>query len=224
MRSCYNRDMPAQVTVTRFGPGEEAHDYQSGDFILTHNLDFYGWLIRFGQRLRYWGADRKFAHWNHAALIISPEGELIEALSRGVVRTHISNYAGTEYHLVRLSDEFADARDRAQMVAFALSCWREPYGWLTIVNIAIALVTGCTFTFGIEGQSICSGLVAKALERSNAIFHGNSANVTPAALAKLFNVPVPAYADIGAPPFARRGALPPTTVPAMPDTEGAASA
>jgi hypothetical protein len=98
-------------------------------------------------------------------LIASDTGDLIEALSVGVVATHISRYKPTEYFLVHIHDADADARDREQAVEYAKYCLGEGYGWLTICNIALALLTGCKFTFGIDGQVICSA--CGALPRAN---------------------------------------------------------
>lgn len=189
--------------ISRFGPGQEAAptDYAPGDFILTHSSGLFGRLIRFGESLRYWGEDAKYARWNHAALIATADGWLIEALSHGVVMTPISHYTPTEYFLVHLNDSDADIRDRGQAVAYARYCLGEGYGWLTICNIALALLTGCKFTFGIDGQVICSGLVARCLERTSIIFPGAASNVSPADLAKQFRVdPPPAETAIGIPP------------------------
>jgi hypothetical protein len=188
--------------VDRFGPGEEAgpSQYAPGDFILTHSSGLFGRLIRFGEALRYWGPERAYARWNHAALIASTSGDLIEALSVGVVETHISRYKPTEYFLVHLHDEDADMRDRQQAVAYARYCVGEGYSWLTICNIALALLTGCRFTFGVDGQVICSGLVARCLERTAIIFEGSASNISPADLARQFKVLTDAPPSFGSPP------------------------
>jgi hypothetical protein len=196
-----SRNRPARVE--RYGPGEEATaaQYAPGDFILTHSNNVFARLIRFGESLRYWGSDRAFARWNHAALIVSEQGELIEALSRGVVQTHISRYRPTEYYVVRLNPDDADPREREHAVAYAMFCLGDPYGWVTIASIALALLTGCKFTFGVEGRVICSGLVARSLERTAIIFEGDAANVSPADLARQFEVVPPAAGTpIGEPP------------------------
>jgi len=75
------------------------------------------------------------------------------------------------------------------------------YGFMTIASVAISLVTGWRFIFGIDGQFICSGLVAGALERSATIFDRAPSNMMPADLAKHFNIGAPAD-DLsrGAPP------------------------
>jgi uncharacterized protein YycO len=159
---------PISGAVKRnFAPGKAANpdEFSSGDFILTHSSSFYGWLIRFGQRLRFQGDDRKYCSWNHAAMIVSSNGDVVEALNAGVRRTHINAYASTEYTLVHLQPALADHHDRSQVVAFANWCLGQPYDWFTIISIALSLVTGGKFTFGFEGQSICSGLVARGLER-----------------------------------------------------------
>jgi hypothetical protein len=62
---------------------------------------------------------------------------------------------------------------------------------LTIVSIALSLLTGGKFTFGFDGQSICSGLVARALERMCAIFNRSSSHIMPADLAKYIEVEPP---------------------------------
>jgi uncharacterized protein YycO len=187
-------------SVQRCGPGEQAEAYRPGDFVLTHGDAWTSKLIRFGQRLRIHGDDRKYTHWNHAALIVSDGGDLVEALGRGVLRTHLSKYQPTEYHLVRIS---AGEEDRAQAVAFA--DWaagapdgrRQPYGFLTLVSIAYTLVTGGKFTFAIDGQAICSGLVARAMERTGAIFNRTPTHIMPADLAKYYTVEPPVTGSRG---------------------------
>ena len=192
-----------QPQIRRFGPGQEAapSEYTPGDFILTHSSGLFGRLIRLGESLRYWGDDAKYARWNHAALIATIDGGLIEALSCGVVRSPLSRYASTEYFLIHLHESDADSRDREQAVAYATYCLGEKYSWMTIGNIALALLTGCKFTFGIDGRVICSGLVARCLERTSIIFEGAAGNVSPADLAKLFGVepPLPP-GSVGNPP------------------------
>ncbi|HHT9138756.1 MAG TPA: hypothetical protein ACFYEK_16120 [Candidatus Wunengus sp. YC60] len=181
-----------QITNTRtnlYIPGIEAlkGSFQPGDFILTHGDSWMGKLIRFGQKLRFIGDDRRYAWWSHAAIIINIDGDLVEALGTGVQRANLSKYKPREYRIVQI-DNFANQDDRMQIVAFANWCLGEPYGVLTILSIALNLLTGSKFTFGIEGQQICSGLVARALERTALIFEFTPSHITPAYLAKKFNI------------------------------------
>lgn len=175
--------------VKHFAPGAVCtpEDYQAGDFIMTHIDSFYGRLIRFGQGLRFMGTERPFTWWNHAALIANKNGDLIEAIDAGVRNSNLTKYAATEYQIIRLG-ALASEHDREQMVTFANWCLNEPYGWFTIVSITFSLLTGCKLSFGFEGQAICSGLVARALERGNAIFNRSPSHMMPADLAKYFNI------------------------------------
>ena len=64
------------MSVKSYAPGDSAPQYTVGDFILCHRRGFVSACIRFGQGLRFRGEDRKYAYWSHAALIVSPEGDL----------------------------------------------------------------------------------------------------------------------------------------------------
>lgn len=182
-------------SVERYVTGETASAFEPGDFILTHGDAWTSKLIRLGQRLRIHGDDRKYTYWNHAAIVVSTEGALVEALGRGVVRTHLDKYREPEYHLVRIA---ANGQDREQAVSFAEwaagdpdGAGREGYGFVTIASIAYTLLTGGKFTFGIDGQAICSGLVARAMERTGAIFNRTPTHIMPADLAKYYDVDPP---------------------------------
>ena len=171
-------------TQSFFEKGKEAREFEAGDFILAKSRGLVAWLIRTGQLIRFRG---KFAKWTHAALIVSKEGDLIEARGRGVVRSHLSQYKKNEYHLIRLG-EMADENDRQKMVNFAEWCLRYEYGHLTILCISFCLITGSKFLFGMDNRIICSALVARALERTRLIFDKNPSFIMPADLAKYFKI------------------------------------
>jgi uncharacterized protein YycO len=180
--------------VECFGPGEEATRYSAGDFILTHGDAWTSKLIRFGQSLRIHGTDRKYTHWNHAALIASDSGDLIEALGAGVTQTHISKYRPKELHLVRIGASAEDHKQAVDLARWAAGLSDGPqqrYGFITIVSITYTLLTGGKFTFAIDGEAICSGLVARAMERTGAIFNRTPTHVMPADLAKYYDVQPP---------------------------------
>ena len=172
----------------------------AGDFILTHSSGVYGTLIRFGEKLRFTGQDKIFAHWSHAAIFIDDQGLIIEALGGGVQKRNIDVYRDTEYVVVHLPPN-TSRTDREQTVAFAEYCLGESYGWLTIVSVALTLLSTCKIGFGVDGQQICSALVARCLERIGEIFKENEPwHLTPADLAKHFDV-----RDTG-----DRGSIPPS--------------
>ncbi len=75
------------------------------------------------------------------------------------------------------------------MVHFAEWALRKgsSYSRLSTVSIALSMLTGSRLTFFIDGQFVCSGLVARARERTGSIFDRDSAHIAPADLAKYFH-------------------------------------
>lgn len=173
----------ATERICKVAEGQTDTDIKPGDFILTYHDGIYSHLIRIGQLFRFRGKDACFAKYTHAALVVNTEGDIIEALAGGIVQSHISKYSPQEYiHIgILASDE-----DRTEILSFAKSCVGEKYGWATILSIAFSLLTGAKFSFGFDGQEICSGLVARALERSTAIFPRDGSHIMPADLAKYY--------------------------------------
>jgi hypothetical protein len=110
---------------------------------------------------------------------------LIEAEGSGVIRSNLIKYKQAEYHVVHIK---ADKKDREEAIAFAIYALGEKYGIVTIVSIIISLLTGLKFSFGFDGQQVCSGLVARSLERTTAIFMVEPSHITPADLAKYYSV------------------------------------
>lgn len=167
-------------------PNHEVTAFSPGDIILTRSEGFLSRLISFGQRLRFHG---KYSGWTHAAIIVSPAGDIIEAFHTGIEKNHISKYRTEAYCLIRV-DKVAKGDDRRQMVRFADWCLlNQPrYGTLQVVAIALMLITGWRLYFGLDRRVICSSLVAKALERTEVIFERDSSFILPAELAARFKV------------------------------------
>ncbi|MDZ7267245.1 MAG: hypothetical protein ONB48_07930 [candidate division KSB1 bacterium] len=179
----------AGTTWQVYGPGEQAaeNEFDPGDFILTQGTQWHNRVIRWGQSLRHRGRYRKYIKWTHAALIVSRQGDLIEAVGSGVRRSHLREYKDVEYRIVHLGGIATD-HDREKMLRFAEWCLGEEYGYATIASIGISLLMGGKFKFGFDGQAICSGLVARALERTGAIFDKDPSHILPADLARYFKV------------------------------------
>lgn len=176
------------INITRFGPGEEAEQCSPGDFILTHGNKLYDRLIHWAQGLRFRGASHKYTRWNHAALVVDDAGNLIEATGRGVEGNPLAKYKPTEYYLVHIE---ADPIERHHQVAFANWAKGQPYGKLTIISVFLSLAFGSRIIFALQGQEICSGLVARSLERAGYIFNEDPAHIMPANLAQYFEVQPP---------------------------------
>lgn len=178
------RIVPAHLPE-RAGPGESAMRFDRGDFLLTAGRTWKSRLIEFGQRMRIHGHDRMYVKWTHAALIVDADGALIEAVGTGVQRSHLDHYRDVEYLVVRI---VASDEDRDQVVRFAEWALQRhaKYSRLSTVSIALSMLTGTKLTFFIDGQFVCSGLVATALERTGSIFDRDPAHIAPADLAKYF--------------------------------------
>jgi hypothetical protein len=180
---------PGTAPVEFYPEGSSAEELKTGYIVLTSGAHWTSRMIRFGQRLRFRGERAKFAHWNHVALVLDAEGNIGEALSQGVVRTNLSKYEGTDYHLVRVQ---CSAEDREQIGAFAKAVLDSPkrtsYGWLTIVSLFFTLGFGSTIMIGKIGTAICSGFASEALVRTSAILPRPPAYMMPADVAEYFSV------------------------------------
>jgi hypothetical protein len=178
------------VTVNKVPAGVDASleasiPLRCGDLVLTHGDYFFSKLIRFGQRLRY---PKKYASWNHAALVLGESGNIAEALGHGVVQTHISKYKERDYTVVHRN---ISEHDQKQILQFAYSVLaaKNRYGWRTIVSLFFNLAFNLKYVTVKYGTNICSGFYADALTRAGDIWPDPPAAMKPAGLAQLFDAP-----------------------------------
>jgi hypothetical protein len=174
------------MAYTRCAPGESIGDPRPGDVVLIRGIGWLGKAIRFGVRRRCRRmADRPFAHWSHAGIIVSPRGHLVEVLHTGVVLSGLEKYRSQEYHYVHLD---LSAADRTRASHYAYSCLRQDYGRLSFFLLALAVLTGDWFEVPDRGQQGCVALIARALQCAGMTFARRPADMTPADLAKQFGV------------------------------------
>lgn len=144
--------------------------YVPGDILLVSDysgpVDWLGGLIRDGERARGDGAD---AVWTHSALIVSTDGDLIEAMASGVQRGHVSEYAHVQTEVLSLGIPADDPR-RAFAVRFAEAQLGHPYGVLDFLSLAFSVLFGNRWSTHTDGQMICSELCARCVE--SATDHG----------------------------------------------------
>ena len=173
--------------IMRNGPvrARPPRRFDRGDFVLVAGTHFNSRLIRFGQKLRIHGSDRRHVRWTHAALIVDRDGSLIEAVGTGVRRWHLDRYRDDDYVVVRIHTSEENRDEVVRFAEWALERGSS-YSRLSTVSIALSMLTGSRLTFFIDGQFVCSGLVARALERTGSIFDRDSAHIAPADLAKYF--------------------------------------
>lgn len=171
--------------VERYGPGEEAGNYEPGDFVLSHRHHQIARMISFAQKRRFRGADAPYAHWSHCSVVVGDDGALVESESAGVVRSPITKYRADEYHLVRIGPEFPPpARDRA--VEYASAQVGQAFGYLSFFGAALYLLFGLRLRLARRRHVICSGLVTAALQAGGLMPDVDAELVLPADLAKLF--------------------------------------
>jgi len=178
------------VTIERVPGGSTATAVQPGDFLLSRAHGFRHRLIRFGQARRLRRDDRVYREYTHAALIISADGDMVEAVGSGVRHTTLADYVDEPYTIVHID---ASPEDRQQVVDVAVDILqrRAQYSALATVSIALWAFLGWRITFFMDGTYTCSGLVARCLLAIGAIFNQDVVKVTPAQLAISFRAPVP---------------------------------
>jgi hypothetical protein len=172
--------------VVRCAPGESVSHPRPGDVILVRGVGWLGYLIRLGERISYRGnADRAFAYWSHAALVVSRAGHLIEVLPAGVCIGTIEKYQDQEYHYVCLD---LPESDRARAARFAYSCLRQKYDRWSFVLLTIAKLLGDRFAVPDRGQQGCVSLIVRALQDAGVAFERRPTDMGPVDLAKRFGV------------------------------------
>lgn len=177
----------AVARVERYGPGQEATEFNPGDFILTHRRTPIAQLISLSEKRRFRGADAAYAHWTHCALVVAEDGTLVEAESTGVRRGPISRYKASEYHLVRLGPEFS-LDNRLQAVEYATAQVGKAFGYLALGGAALFLLFGWPLKLMRRDHQICSGLVVRALQAGGLMHDIDPSLKLPADLAKAFGV------------------------------------
>ena len=148
-----------------------------GDILLVHSSSIQSKLIQISTK----------SWWNHCAIAVSAV-VLVEAVGSGVKTAPIDSYAALPADATRWIDTGRTDGQRALAVAYALSRVGRKYNRVEISSIALGIVSGWKFTFGVDGADICSGLVGEALERAGVTFSKDGQNLTPADLAAFYAI------------------------------------
>jgi len=164
--------------LTRYGPGQEAVDPRPGDLLLTHRSGLIPRLIRLAERRRF---GKREAYWSHCAVVVGPAGTLVEAESRGVVRSPLSKYRPREYELIHVPL----ARPEAA-VAYAEAQVGKAFGYLELFSLGVWLLSGWRLEFRRADHQVCSSLAARALAEGGADVGGDPTFMLPADLARRF--------------------------------------
>jgi hypothetical protein len=196
---------PAGIEVSHFPAGEAPERFVPGDFSLhraTTNkgrggaTTRLGMLIQAGERARF--GDSDFARWTHSTLIVSERGQVVEAISSGVALDDIEKYRGSDYMVVHVN---ASPEQRRLACGFARGRVPDQYGVLNFVGLAFQALFGWTVSIHMDGQFICSGLVARATEKYIDAYPRSPENMMPGDLAYFWDAssgePLPALGLIG---------------------------
>lgn len=179
MSNVANRDVQHLV------PGEVATTFVPGDFFLVcdWNEDFLGRLIRAGERVQFGNVDA--TRWSHSGMIVSVDGDIVEAEAAGIQRNNISKYQNADLYVVH-PDASTEQRDLA--VAQAISYVGDNYGIVDFISLALQCLFGWKLTVLWDQQFICSGLVARCTEKYIVGYPKAPENMMPAALAFFWKV------------------------------------
>jgi hypothetical protein len=205
IRAVMRERRPEGVTVSHYPPGQAPERFVPGDFSLhraTANkgrngaTTTLGKLIQAGERARF--GDSDFARWTHSALIVSEDGDICEAIESGVALDNIEKYRGTDYMVVHVT---ALPVQRELACGFARTRTGDKYGIVNFVGLATQALFGWTLSVHMDGQFICSGLVARATEKYIEAYPRSPEDMMPADLAYFWNAnsgePLPALGFFG---------------------------
>lgn len=181
-----------------------------GDLILIQQRgNFFSSLIRFGQRLRFRGDDRKYAWCNHVAIVVN-SSHIVEALVRGVSEDSLSHYLNNpKRYVFRFVDTGLSDTDRKEAVDYALAHVGDLYDWPAILGLGLTCLTGRKFSLlRFPGTFVCSEIASDtvcfpAFERGvydcpslplsgvvTDLFHPKGSAPMPADIAKHYGVSV----------------------------------
>ncbi|TCK25216.1 hypothetical protein [Pseudonocardia endophytica] len=180
--------------VAEPSPGEGT-SIEPGDFVLgvarghrKHQL------IKLVQGARLAPEHRRYAGYTHAALVVSADGDLLEAFGQGMRLSHLDDLAMRPHQVVHVTAS-PEVRERVVAIGLHAFAGRARYNALAIVSTALTSATGRPVSLSVAGTHTCSGLVAHALLAAGAVYDVDAALVTPAQLAIHFGAPQPPPED-----------------------------
>ena len=162
-------------TYSKYDIENQKIKLKPGSFIVTHSDSFMDLFVHIFTNSR----------WNHAALVASADGAIIELETKGIQKKAIKEYPAKDYYLIdiAMSDE-----DRKQVIEYAHFMLKKhaKFGFLTIATIFFKIITKSRLVVKLDGTLICSEFVAKALAQGGVIWDRDTSLITPADLYKKF--------------------------------------
>lgn len=176
-------------TAAVFGPGKRCLVASPGDIVLVRHSGFVAKGIRFFERIRA-GASRPYCWTNHAAVVLKggPAATIAQETAKGQVISPLAAFTDCTYAVVNL--RVASVQKEAA-VDFATAAVGSGYGYLQIPADAFNAITGLELCLGIGDRMTCSTATTRALERMGLIPDRQPGAVTPAHIARYFQVRLP---------------------------------
>lgn len=190
-------------------------ELQPGDILLTRSNGLIGGIIRVGEYIHVDGwreAMGRFWRWakyrqplsstphdpawvNHAAVYVG-NGEVIEALAQGLVRSPVSKYHPTQFIVIKLEaiKPGVDDAHREDLIEFAdaEADRHDKYGWFSIFSIIVQILTPLKLNLTWKDSMICSAFAARCLEHAGVTLPmWDPYVVTPADLSRNFPTVLP---------------------------------
>ena len=175
----YKRKRLALRVISRSDGGvpweARPYDLQAADVLLVHGHHPLDLLTQAATRSR----------WNHAALVVTPSGDLIEMVNGGVRWGHLAHYAPADRIVLR-AEMTAEQRISACNYAMDIASRHERYSYLGLLCVALRVVSGSRIELKADGAMICSEFVADCLGHGGVDLGIDAPLVTPADLYRRF--------------------------------------
>ena len=137
------------------------HRPEAGDLVFCHSRGLIARAIRVAQRMR---SDSKDAHWNHVAILDRLENGdwyVIQAEGKGVTQSR--RLKDIAPHGQMQIATLPATVSRKRVLDFVRSQVSDPYGFLTILSIALDFILPQRIAIRKSGTWVCSALVGGAL-------------------------------------------------------------
>jgi hypothetical protein len=132
-----------------------------GDIVFAHSTGILGRIIRLGEWIRFCPGSM----WNHVAILdreVDGVWYIIQAEAKGVTNDKALDSVAPGGHYTVLSTP--RGVDNRKVLRFARAQVGYAYGWLTILAVAVDILTPFWFpAFRSKNSWICSALGAEAL-------------------------------------------------------------
>jgi len=187
-----------RATRTMFNSGKHCVTSKPGDLILVVHNGFLPFVIRFGQRIRYWVRrnvfrqaqyKKEFCAFNHSMIVIigGKEAKVSQMEAKGGTIVDLQNYKSKRYVVV--SPIEATNEQLNTVVQFGLWCEGIKYGWFSIFGMILdCFIPTIELALGSGQRMVCSTASSLAHRCIGLVPDQADTSVFPADLARYYDV------------------------------------